>query len=776
MMSAGPRLIEIPTGLGKTAAVVLAWLWNRVAEPDTDARKAWPRRLVYCMPMRTLVEQTEKNVRNWLDNLKIQNLISGDLRVEILMGGEEKTDWDLYPERETILIGTQDMLLSRALNRGYGMSRYRWPMHFALLHNDALWVMDETQLMGVAVETSAQLDAFRQKLRTNGNAPTWWMSATLDRAQLATVDHIEPADGWPVIALSEEDRAQPQVRARVTARKHLTAVPLSLDPATKSEYAKSLAMFIRDRHVPDELTLVVLNRVARAQAVYEQLRKLKPESRLALIHSRFRRGDRRAHEEVLFGEGDRIVVATQAVEAGVDVSARVLITELAPWPSLVQRFGRCNRAGEFTGGADVFWIALRDDKGELAQPYTIEELAAAHAILTSGLADVGPQTLAGVSFKSPPIVRPVLRRKDLLDLFDTTPDLAGNDLDISRYVRDSDDTDVQVFWREVSDRRPPEDDLAPSREELCRVSIGSFNNFLRAKTAPRVFRWDPLEERWRELETRRERARPGATYLIAPASGGYSKEKGWTEDGKDKPGALSPSNEQLEANDRNPLTFIGRWLSLREHTEDVQRELHELIDSLKIAEDIATPLDLAAGWHDVGKAHPVFQQMLTRTAAAPAEEIWAKSAEGGARPPRDRRGFRHEMASALAWLVAVPVNTPERDLVAYLIAAHHGKVRLSIRALPNEEPPEEQPDLLVARGIRDGDELLAVSLDGVPTEPLRIDLSFMQLGDGPHGRPSWLARMLALRDRLGPFRLAFYETLLRAADMRASAKEAAAQS
>ena len=62
------------------------------------------------------------------------------------MGGEEKTDWDIYPEREAILIGTQDMLLSRALNRGYGMSRYRWPMHFGLLNNDALWVMDETQL------------------------------------------------------------------------------------------------------------------------------------------------------------------------------------------------------------------------------------------------------------------------------------------------------------------------------------------------------------------------------------------------------------------------------------------------------------------------------------------------------------------------------------------------------------------------------------------------------------------------------------------------------
>ena len=43
------RLISIPTGLGKTAAVVLAWLWNR-QQPNT----AWPRRLVYCLPMLTV--------------------------------------------------------------------------------------------------------------------------------------------------------------------------------------------------------------------------------------------------------------------------------------------------------------------------------------------------------------------------------------------------------------------------------------------------------------------------------------------------------------------------------------------------------------------------------------------------------------------------------------------------------------------------------------------------------------------------------------------------
>jgi hypothetical protein len=34
------QLINIPTGLGKTAAVVIAWLWNRVFHPDSSHRKA----------------------------------------------------------------------------------------------------------------------------------------------------------------------------------------------------------------------------------------------------------------------------------------------------------------------------------------------------------------------------------------------------------------------------------------------------------------------------------------------------------------------------------------------------------------------------------------------------------------------------------------------------------------------------------------------------------------------------------------------------------------
>ncbi len=758
------RLIDIPTGCGKTAAVVLAWIWNRVQKK----RAAWPRRLVYCLPMRTLVEQTREDVRKWLENLgdlewKPGTPHDGKVGLHILMGGEEKTDWDLYPEYDAILIGTQDMLLSRALNRGYGMSRYRWPMQFGLLNSDCLWVLDETQLMGVGVETSAQLDGFRAS-STLAQCPTWWMSATLDRAQLATVDHQEPEKGWPTISLRESDRATRAVSDRIGAVKTLTTAPLGLNAETKKDYAKQVAALVKERHQDGSLTLVIVNRVARAQGIYAELLKTKiPKERLALIHSRFRPADRERHQALLTASGDRIIIATQAVEAGVDISARLLITELAPWASLVQRFGRCNRAGEFVTGAEVVWIAVDTASDDLALPYTAEELMTARDGLRQAGADVGPAALEKVSVSIPRVVRPVLRRKDLLDLFDTTPDLCGNDLDVSRYIRDGDETDVQVFWRVVPDDGPADDTTAPARRELCRVSLAEFGKFLGTKK-PKAFVWNALEDRWQEAK----RPRPGGLYLVAAGSGGYSEELGWTRDADHKPTPLpEETTKAREGMSGDPTTFVGSWLSLRQHSSEVVAATQALMSRLSLTPKEITALETAALWHDVGKAHDYFQRWMTLGTTDRAGEIWAKS-DHNRKPPRDRRGFRHELASALAWLIAAPADATERDLVAYLIATHHGKVRLSIRALPNEPAPDGAPDRLHARGIWDGEELPASGLPGTATGLVTLDLSFMKMGDGPHGA-SWLARTIALRDRLGPFRLAYLETLLRVADMRASA-------
>ena len=121
-----PSLLRVPTGAGKTEAAVLGWLYRRFEHPDYKVRDATPRRLVYCLPMRTLVEQTVCRIERWLDNLSLTGLVG----VVVLMGGEPREQWYLYPEKPFIVVGTQDMLLSRALNRGYGSSPFMWPVEY----------------------------------------------------------------------------------------------------------------------------------------------------------------------------------------------------------------------------------------------------------------------------------------------------------------------------------------------------------------------------------------------------------------------------------------------------------------------------------------------------------------------------------------------------------------------------------------------------------------------------------------------------------------------
>ena len=139
---------------------------------------------------------------------------------------------------------------------------------------------------------------------------------------------------------------------------------------------------------------------------------------------------------------------------------------------------------------------------------------------------------------------------------------------------------------------------------------------------------------------------------------------------------------------------------------------------------------------------------------------------------KGRRAYlRHELASALAFLAQAGWER-EADLVAYLIAAHHGKVRLNLRPLPVERPAMGEDNPRFARGIWEGDEVPSVDLGGGETwagGPLT--LSVMELGEHPETGASWTERTRNLLSLYGPFRLAWLETLVRIADWRASAKE-----
>jgi CRISPR-associated endonuclease/helicase Cas3 len=97
-----------------------------------------------------------------------------------------------------------------------------------------------------------------------------------------------------------------------------------------------------------EKVLIVLNTVKNSQEIYEKLSAIFPEVPSMLIHSRFRRKDRRKLESRLKQEFDEkpgpcFVVSTQVVEVSLDINFDRMITKAAPLDSLIQRFGRVNR-------------------------------------------------------------------------------------------------------------------------------------------------------------------------------------------------------------------------------------------------------------------------------------------------------------------------------------------------------------------------------------------------------------------------------------------------
>jgi CRISPR-associated endonuclease/helicase Cas3 len=660
------------------------------------------------------------------------------------------------------------MILSRALMRGYAEPRSRWPVSFGLLHADAQWVFDETQLLGPALGTSAQLQGLRDVLGAATPTATMWMSATLDREALQTPDHRRKLS---VIEIGEADRAGPLGR-RLEATRRIVRADL---PDDTKAYPQAVAELLAGRHLPGTQTIAIFNTVERAVQAYAALRTELPGCEVLLVHSRFRPAEREALAARLKGDlgaGGRIVVATQVLEAGVDVTSRTLFTEAAPWSSVVQRAGRCNRAGDDTGAQLVWGLPPKMAAG----PYESADLeVAAHAL--SGLEGEAVTSVmlqdAGVTAARP--VHAMFRRRDLLQLFDTAPDLTGADIDIGPWIRDGDDTTAFVAWRDFPDGKPAIDDAFPGRAELCPAPVRDVREMTGPKSRCRVWAYDRVGSRWRYAS--REEVIPGAVFLADAAAGGYDTELGWAPQQRSRvvpvPGAVNAP----DALGRDDLSYgSSQWVSLCEHLTDTEHEARVLIaehrDQLAgLPGGLLESAALAARFHDVGKAHPVFQETLRGSLCEgdpdPGSGLWAKSPRGGGRHTRPY--FRHELASALILLhpdCPLLGGAAEPDLVAYLAAAHHGKVRISVRSVADEA--ERRPRRVL--GVEQGDTIPETQVPAGGRVPaLRLNPAQLMLGTEA-GSESWAARVLRLRDRgdLGPFRLAYLEALVRIADWRAS--------
>ena len=329
-------VFRAPTGSGKTWATVAPFLYSiRECKRLAD-------RLIYALPLRSLASSLHTTVLSSLrriepveSNAKNRDYPSTKLYCSLQMGGEKN---DPFFEGDLIFC-TIDQVLS-----GYLMMPLSLPDRLANIVAGALpgslLILDEAHLLEsrVALGTVIEmLDRFR------GLIQFVLMTATMSDESMHWISRKLGA-GVPDLPEAEIRQLPVQVTKRRIWR--WRGGQLSSNDVVNGHHGGR--------------TLVIVNRVERAQDLFLQLKKFYrgAPTRVACLHSRFFPEDRRRIEGDLqswFGrdasQSDVILVTTQVVEAGMDISADQILTELSPMNSLVQRAGRTARYVERCSGA-----------------------------------------------------------------------------------------------------------------------------------------------------------------------------------------------------------------------------------------------------------------------------------------------------------------------------------------------------------------------------------------------------------------------------------------
>ena len=379
------RSLDIPTGLGKTA-VMAVWLLARAVGASI------PRRLVYVVDRRAVVDQASE-VADVLREAVGKRPALGEalklggrpLPVSTLRGQHvDNKLWLEDPSAPALVVGTIDMIGSRLLFEGYGVSRKMRPYHAGLLGADTLIVLDEAHLVP---PFELLLDAIVSNRA--GTAPR-------DAEARAVVPPFRlmclSATGRPradrPLTVSDKDLAHPVVRQRLDAVKRLELKTLSADDGLtrikiEERLAGSLAReawrLAGDGTAPARVILFCDKRKV-AEAAKKSLEQLAKAAGQTDIKERTELlvGGRRVYEReeaarrlrslgFLAGSGRALggptfVFATSAGEVGIDLDADHMACDLVAWERMIQRLGRVNRRGE--GDATVVVFATPDAKGE----------------------------------------------------------------------------------------------------------------------------------------------------------------------------------------------------------------------------------------------------------------------------------------------------------------------------------------------------------------------------------------------------------------------------
>ena len=386
-----PKQCDIPTGLGKTSIIHIWLLAMSKALSGGSSDTRLPRRLVYIVDRRVVVDQATDEAEQICDKLAasrngsaLQEVIESlarcgtyrrvDPLVVSTLRGQHADNylWQFDPSRAAVVIGTVDMIGSRLLFSGYGgLGRYRRSLHAGLLAQDVLLVFDEAHLTPAFTEALGAI--LEQIERTPCLRPFHIMLLS------ATLPPSDRQGEREVFKLTNDDMADRRVVERLEAKKTIRFIQANHHTASTTDsdglklYVEQICSEALGLSEGSRSVVILVSTVKMVNEVATRLRERLPaefEGRVLSVTGEMRgkeRDDLMRHPVMAAfapfrprnpGNAPAFLVATSCVEVGINFDADHAVCDLVPIERIIQRVGRVNRFGD--GNAQIRIVLDRD--------------------------------------------------------------------------------------------------------------------------------------------------------------------------------------------------------------------------------------------------------------------------------------------------------------------------------------------------------------------------------------------------------------------------------